>query len=65
MSQVRILADDVRVYRYSQVKAKILSGVSARAVAKEIGISSPSLLAHLKAMGLTYSDARGWRDSLG
>jgi hypothetical protein len=65
MTRVRILADDVKVYRYGMIRAKILSGVSASKVAGEVGISRPALLDHLKKMGLTYSDARGWEDSLG
>lgn len=60
---VRILPDETRIVRYSTIRREILAGSSANAVAHRIGVSTPALLRHLSAMGLRYSDAKGWREA--
>ena len=58
-----ILADDVRVVRHSELNEWLVEGESLKVIAEWIGFTPQALHYHLKKMGWSHSQMRGWRRS--
>lgn len=64
-NRVRIVEDDVRIVRYSELRELVEHGYGADQIGKSLGLSAAAIIFHFHKMGVYYNRREGkWQHRL-